>query len=141
MTVKMKILVIEDDPLNRKLFNDVLNLSGFETILSVDGLDAMALAEQHMPDAIIMDMQLPYKSGLDITRTLKETPHLANIPVIAVTGFTASAHRKTCMDSGCDGYLIKPLQIWDLTEIVCRLIGIPVPQLRPIAFNALPVCP
>ena len=137
----MKILVVEDDALNRKLYSDVLNLSGFETVLSVDGLDTVELAEQHMPDAIIMDMQLPYKSGLEITRALKKTLHLAQIPVIAITGFAATDHRKICLDNGCDEYLTKPLPIWDLTEIVCRLVGIPVPEIRTSAINALPVCP
>jgi len=137
----LKVLIVEDDALNRKLYCDVLNLSGFETVSSADGLDAVELAERHRPDAIIMDMRLPHRSGLEITQMIKTKPHLAEIPVIAVSGFYAAEHRKKCLEGGFDEYLPKPVSIWELTKIVCRLVGTPAPQATQAALSSLPVRP
>lgn len=124
----MKILIVEDDHLNMKLYCDILSLSGFEPIKSSDGLDAVALAEKHAPSAILMDMRLPYKNGLEITQELKSVPHLAHIPIIALTGFAAPSHRELCLSNGCDIYMSKPISIWELVASISKIVGLPVPK-------------
>lgn len=85
--MKQKVLIVEDNELNMKLFNDLLEAHGIETIQTRDGRQAFGLAKAHRPDLIIMDIQLPEVSGLDITKMIKEDPDLKSIPVIAVTAF------------------------------------------------------
>ena len=82
-----KVLIVEDNELNMKLFHDLLDAQGYETLQTREGLQALALARQHRPDLILMDIQLPEISGLEVTKWLKEDDELAHIPVIAVTAF------------------------------------------------------
>jgi len=82
-----KILIVEDNDLNMKLFNDLLQAHGYETLQTVDGRDALKLAREHSPDLILMDIQLPEISGLEVTKMLKVDDDLKGIPVIAVTAF------------------------------------------------------
>ena len=82
-----KILIVEDNDLNMKLFNDLLQANGYETVQTVDGRDALKLAREHTPDLILMDIQLPEISGLEVTKMLKADDDLKGIPVIAVTAF------------------------------------------------------
>jgi len=124
----MKILIIEDDHLNMKLYCDILKLNGFEPVTSTNGMDAVELAEKHAPAVILMDMRLPYKNGLQITQELKSTAHLAHIPVIALTGFAAPEHRELCLSNGCDEYMAKPISIWELVASVSRILGLPIPD-------------
>lgn len=82
-----KVLIVEDNELNMKLFHDLLDSQGYETLQTREGLQALALARQHRPDLILMDIQLPEISGLEVTKWLKDDEELAHIPVIAVTAF------------------------------------------------------
>ena len=81
------VLIVEDNELNMKLFHDLLDAHGYRTIQTRNGLDALALAREHRPDLVLMDIQLPEVSGLEVTRWLKEDDELRNIPVVAVTAF------------------------------------------------------
>ncbi|MEQ9350516.1 MAG: response regulator, partial [Alphaproteobacteria bacterium] len=82
-----KVLIVEDNELNMKLFNDLLEAHGYTTLQTRDGLNALAMAREHQPDLILMDIQLPEVSGLEVTRQLKDDAELKAIPVVAVTAF------------------------------------------------------
>jgi two-component system cell cycle response regulator DivK len=81
------VLIVEDNELNMKLFHDLLDAHGYETLQTRNGVEALQLAREHHPDLILMDIQLPEVSGLEVTKWLKEDDHLREIPVIAVTAF------------------------------------------------------
>src|SRR2546423_13526908 len=81
------VLIVEDNELNMKLFNDLLEAHGYATLQTRDGMEALKIAREHRPDLIVMDIQLPEVSGLDVTKWLKEDDNLREIPVIAVTAF------------------------------------------------------
>src|SRR5699024_7561659 len=81
------VLVVEDNELNMKLFHDLLQAHGYSVLQTRDGMDALRLARRHRPDLILMDIQLPEVSGLEVTKWLKEDDDLKEIPVVAVTAF------------------------------------------------------
>ena len=87
MPMTKTVLIVEDNELNMKLFHDLLDAHGYETLQTRNGVEALQLAREHHPDLILMDIQLPEVSGLEVTKWLKEDDHLREIPVIAVTAF------------------------------------------------------
>lgn len=113
-----KIMIVEDNELNMKLFNDLLEANGFETVTTRDGATALDLARTHMPDLILMDIQLPEISGLDITRQLKAEDDLKHIPVIAVTAFAMKGDEDKIKECGCEGYVSKPISIMSFIETI-----------------------
>ncbi len=113
-----KVMIVEDNELNMKLFNDLLETRGYETIRITDGLEAMKMARQVMPDVIIMDIQLPEISGLEVTKWLKEDPELRSIPVIAVTAFAMKGDEQRMREGGCDDYIAKPISVTRFLETV-----------------------
>jgi two-component system cell cycle response regulator DivK len=108
---RRKILIVEDNILNMKLFNDVLVAHGYETLQSRDGPEALSLARRHRPDLILMDIQLPEVSGLEVTRWLKEDAELRAIPVVAITAFAMKGDEEKIRAGGCEGYIAKPISI------------------------------
>jgi two-component system, cell cycle response regulator DivK len=118
-----KVLIVEDNALNMRLFNDLLEASGYETLQCVDGAKAVGLALDARPDLIIMDIQLPEVSGLDITRWLKDDERTANIPVLAVTAFAMRTDEMLVREAGCEGYLSKPIQVRSFLKTVDDLIA------------------
>jgi two-component system cell cycle response regulator DivK len=118
-----KVLVVEDNELNMKLFCDLLDAYGFETVESRDGLRAMDLAREHKPDLIIMDIQLPEVSGLDLTRWIKDDESIRAIPIMAVTAFAMRADEMHVRDAGCEAYMSKPIQMMPFIDTVRRLTG------------------
>ena len=106
-----KVLIVEDNELNMKLFHDLLDAQGYETLETRDGLQALALARLHRPDLILMDIQLPEISGLEVTKWLKEDDELAKIPVIAVTAFAMKGDEERIREGGCEAYLSKPISV------------------------------
>src|SRR3974377_149201 len=86
--VAKKVLIVEDNDLNMKLFNDLLEAHGYTTLQTKDGVEALRMAREHRPDLILMDIQLPEVSGLEVTKWLKEDDQLRQIPVVAVTAFS-----------------------------------------------------
>ncbi|MEO1029430.1 MAG: response regulator [Pseudomonadota bacterium] len=120
---KQSVLVVEDNELNMQLFCDLLDAFDYETYCCRDGASVVDLARKHQPDLIIMDIQLPEVSGLDITRWLKDDPELAHIPVLAVTAFAMRADENRVMEAGCEGYLAKPIQMRTFIGKVEQLIG------------------
>ena len=116
------ILIVEDDELNMKFENDLLRAHDYDTILSVDGSDALSLAREHHPDLIIMDIQLPEVSGIEHTKALKADDALKDIPILAVTAFAMSGDKEKILEAGCDGYIAKPISVSDLLETAEKLI-------------------
>jgi two-component system cell cycle response regulator DivK len=110
-SARRKILIVEDNILNMKLFRDILVAHGYETLQSRDGAEAMALTRRHRPDLILMDIQLPEVSGLQVIKWLKEDEELQAIPVIAVTAFAMKGDEQKIREGGCEGYIAKPISI------------------------------
>ena len=109
--IRKKVLVVEDNELNMKLFCDLLGAFGYEPVKSRDGLKALELAREHHPALIIMDINLPEVSGLDLTRWIKDDDDLADIPVMAVTAFAMRSDEQRVREAGCEAYMSKPIQM------------------------------
>ena len=105
------ILIVEDNELNMKLFNDLLESKGYKIIQTASGLNAVELAREHKPDLILMDIQLPEVSGLEVTKWLKSDDELAHIPVIAVTAFAMKGDEEKILEGGCEAYISKPISV------------------------------
>ena len=118
-----KVLIVEDNELNMKLFHDLLDAQGYETLQTREGLQALALARQHRPDLILMDIQLPEISGLEVTKWLKEDDDLSHIPVVAVTAFAMKGDEERIRDGGCEAYISKPISVTHFLDTVRRYLG------------------
>ncbi|CUW38775.1 Polar-differentiation response regulator DivK(CheY-like superfamily,26-144) [Magnetospirillum sp. XM-1] len=116
------VLIVEDNDLNMKLFNDLLQANGYETIQTKDGREAMDIARKHRPDLILMDIQLPEISGLEITKMLKNDAELKAIPVIAVTAFAMNGDEEKIREGGCEGYIAKPISVANFLQTVARFL-------------------
>jgi len=106
-----RVLIVEDNKIDMKLMKDSLERSEYETLQAEDGLEAINLALARLPDLILMDIQLPEISGLEITRRLKGDDRSRRIPIVAVTAFAMGWHEREALDSGCDGYISKPISV------------------------------
>ena len=118
-----KVLIVEDNDLNMKLFNDLLVAHGYGTLQSKDGNEALALARQHRPDLILMDIQLPEISGLEVTQWLKADNELRRIPIIAVTAFAMKGDEERIREGGCEAYIAKPISIAHFLQTVERFLS------------------
>ena len=105
------VLVVEDNELNKKLFCDLLIANGYKTIHTNDGMEVLGLARTHKPDLILMDIQLPEVSGLEITHWIKNDPELKSIPIIAITAFAMKGDEERIREGGCEGYISKPISV------------------------------
>ncbi len=117
------VLIVEDNELNMKLFSDLLQAHGFNTIQTRSGLDAIDLARTHMPDVILMDIQLPEVSGLEVTKWLKDDDRVKHIPVIAITAFAMKGDEERIREGGCEAYLSKPISVQKFLETVKNFVG------------------
>ena len=106
-----RILVVEDNKLDMRLLKDILEGSGCETLQAADGLEAIDLAFASLPDLILMDIQLPEISGLEVSRQLKGDDRSRRIPIVAVTAFAMGWHEREALDSECDAYISKPISV------------------------------
>jgi two-component system cell cycle response regulator DivK len=116
-------MIVEDNELNMKLFHDLLEAHGYRTICTRDGLKVPDLAHRHRPDLILMDIQLPEVSGLEVTKWLKEDPELKAIPVVAVTAFAMKGDEERIREGGCEAYLSKPIRVPEFIETVRHFLG------------------
>jgi two-component system cell cycle response regulator DivK len=116
------VLIVEDNELNMKLFNDLLEAHGYITIQTRDGMEALQLAAEKRPDLIVMDIQLPEVSGLDVTRQLKQDPELRHIPIIAVTAFAMKGDEEKIREGGCEDYIAKPISVTKFLETVQKYL-------------------
>jgi two-component system cell cycle response regulator DivK len=118
-----RVMIVEDNELNMKLFKDLIEASGYETIRTRNGLDALDLARAHKPDLILMDIQLPEVSGLEVTKWLKEDDELHRIPVIAVTAFAMKGDEERIRKGGCEAYISKPISVVSFVETIKSYLG------------------
>lgn len=118
-----KIMIVEDNDLNLKLFRDLLSAHGYDIAETKDGLEAVALARRYQPDLILMDIQLPEISGLDITRAIKADSEMKRIPIIAVTAFAMKDDEAKILQAGCEAYISKPISIGPFLATVRRFLG------------------
>jgi len=109
-TVKT-VLIVEDNELNMKLFNDLLEAHGYRVLQTREGLSALDIAREHKPDLILMDIQLPEVSGIEVTKWLKEDDDLRSIPVVAVTAFAMKGDEQKIREGGCEAYISKPISV------------------------------
>ncbi len=109
-----RILVVEDQEDNRAILRDLLQSVGYELVEAVNGEEALAIALEHKPDLILMDIQLPVVDGYEATRRIKAEPALQGIPVIAVTSYALSGDEEKAREAGCDDYVTKPFSPRDL---------------------------
>ncbi|NBX04031.1 MAG: response regulator [Alphaproteobacteria bacterium] len=121
--MRKRILIVEDNDLNLKLFRDLLTAHGYETVETREGLEALPMTRAEMPDLILMDIQLPEISGLDVTRQLKADDKLRHIPVIAVTAFAMKDDEEKILAAGCQAYISKPISIVPFLNTVRKFLG------------------
>ncbi len=118
-----KILLIEDNQMNRDMLSRRLTRKGCEVVIAVDGEQGMAMARAEAPDLILMDMSLPVLDGWEATRQLKAAPETQAIPVIALTAHAMAGDREKAVEAGCDDYDIKPIELPRLLEKIEALLG------------------
>src|SRR5690625_472823 len=116
------VLVVEDNELNMKLFHDLLQAHGYSVLQTRDGMDALRLARRHRPDLILMDIQLPEVSGLEVTKWLKEDDDLKEIPVVAVTAFAMKGDEEKIREGGCEAYIAKPISVTSFMSTIRRFL-------------------
>ncbi len=117
------VLVVEDNDLNMKLFHDLLEAQGYDVLQTRDGMEALKIAREHMPDLILMDIQLPEVSGLEVTKWLKEDESLRAIPVVAVTAFAMKGDEEKIREGGCEAYIAKPISVTNFLETVAKYLN------------------
>ena len=112
------VLIVEDNELNMKLFNDLLEAHGYATIQTKSGVEAVELARRYRPNLILMDIQLPEVSGLEVTQWLKDDEELRTIPIVAITAFAMKGDEEKIRQGGCEAYLSKPISVVKFLETV-----------------------
>ena len=121
--MKKKVLIVEDNELNMKLFDDLLDAHGYATVKTRDGRQVIEIARAEKPNLILMDIQLPEVSGLEVTQWLKNEDDLKSIPVVAVTAFAMKGDEEKIRQGGCEDYISKPISITDFIAVVQKHIG------------------
>lgn len=116
------VLIVEDNELNMKLFHDLLEAHGYNTLEARTGPEAIELADEYRPDLILMDIQLPEVSGLEVTQTIKNNKELVDIPIIAVTAFAMKGDEERIRQGGCEDYIAKPISVVTFLEKVKRYL-------------------
>ena len=118
-----RVLIVEDNELNMKLFSDLLGAHGYETAQTREGLKAIGLAKEFKPDLILMDIQLPEVSGLEVTKWIKDDAELRDIPIVAVTAFAMKGDEKRIRDGGCEAYISKPITVSSFLATIRQFAG------------------
>ena len=116
--MKKRVLIVEDNELNMKLFNDLLEANGYDTIQTRNGVEAVGLAREHKPDLILMDIQLPGVDGLHLTRKLKADPAMRDVVILALTAYAMKGDEQKAREAGCDGYIAKPIDTRSLPGVI-----------------------
>ena len=120
--LKEKILIVEDNPQNMRLVGMTLRAKGYTLLEASDGEEALDLVTRERPDLIIMDMQLPKVSGLEVTRRLRQMPAFSHIPIIALTAYAMKGDKEKFIEAGCDAYLSKPINTRELPKVVAKMV-------------------
>lgn len=119
----MKILLVEDNEMNRDMLSRRLERKGYEVVIAVDGQQGVAMAQTEIPDLILMDMSLPVLDGWEATRLLKATPTTQAIPIVALTAHAMAGDQQKCFEAGCDAYDTKPVEFARLLGKIQTLLG------------------
>jgi two-component system cell cycle response regulator DivK len=130
LRVAKTVLIVEDNELNMKLFHDLLESYGYDTLGTRNGIEALELARTHRPDLILMDIQLPDVSGLEVTKWIKADPELRRIPIVAVTAFAMNGDEERIRQGGCEAYLSKPISIAKFMETVRSFLSVAEAECR-----------
>ena len=118
-----KILVVDDNDVNRTLLKDVLQLRGYEILEAKDGKEGVRLARENLPDLILMDVQMPVMNGMAATKMLKADPRTKDIKIVSLTAYAVDADEQEFLKTGFDDYLSKPFSVRNLTDKVSQLVG------------------
>ncbi len=121
--VPKKVLIVEDNELNTKLFSDLLTAQGYDSMSVQDGAQVLQAVQSYKPDLILMDIQIPNISGLQVTRQLKKSHVLSHIPVVAVTAFAMEGDEEKIREGGCQGYLSKPISVTAFLDTVRHFLN------------------
>jgi two-component system cell cycle response regulator DivK len=117
------VLIVEDNELNMKLFNDLLEARGYRVLQARDGNQGLEMARRHRPDLILMDIQLPGMSGLAVTKSIKDDDSLKAIPIIAVTAFAMKGDEARIREAGCEAYVAKPIATGAFLKTVAQYLS------------------
>ena len=120
--MKEKILIVEDNPPNMRLIEMTLRTKGYSLLKATDGEEALDMAINHKPDLIIMDIQLPKVSGVEVVKRLRQLPGFNRIPIIAVTAYVMKGDKERIIKAGCDAYLSKPINTHQLPKVVAKML-------------------
>src|SRR3712207_5806197 len=118
-----KILLVEDNEMNRDMLSRRLERKGYQVVMAVDGQAGVNMARSETPDLILMDMSLPVMDGWEATRQLKASPETQAIPIIALTAHAMSGDREKALEAGCDDYDTKPIELPHLLDKIEALLG------------------
>jgi two-component system, cell cycle response regulator DivK len=127
--VGQKIMIVEDNELNLRLFCDLLRAHGFEVEPVRDGREALERAREFEPELVVMDIQMPHISGLELIEQMKKEEALAPVPVLAVTAYAAKGDEERIRDAGAEGYVSKPISVMKFVEAVRALLPAEEEQL------------
>ncbi|MDD4859124.1 MAG: response regulator [Dehalococcoidales bacterium] len=120
---QVKVLIVEDNPLNMRLIEMTLRTGGYHLLRAADGEDALAMARKEKPSLIIMDIQLPGMSGLEVTRLLRRSPEFAGTPIIALTAYAMKGDETRFLEAGCSAYVPKPIDIRKFPKLVADMLS------------------
>jgi len=117
-----KILIVEDNPQNMRLVEMALSAESYFLLEATNGEEALEIAKKERPDLIIMDVQLPKMSGLEVTRKLRGIPEFNRTPIIAITAYAMKGDEEKALDAGCNAYLSKPIRARDLPNLIAKML-------------------
>jgi two-component system cell cycle response regulator DivK len=120
--MSQKILIVEDNPQNMRLIEMALSAEDYTLLEATDGEEALGVARKECPDLIIMDIQLPKMSGLEVTKKLREIPEFNRTPIIAITAYAMKGDKEKALDAGCNAYLSKPISARDLPNLIAKML-------------------
>jgi len=123
------VLIVEDNPKNRKVFKDLLRIHGYKSLEAVNGEEGYKMAKEHKPDLILMDVQLPGIDGYKVTRRLKSEVDTEDIPIIIVTSFAMEGEENEAREAGCNDYISKPINIHQFVETIKK--HLPTQKIKP----------
>jgi CheY-like chemotaxis protein len=129
----MKILIAEDNPVNRELLRELLEMQGYEIFEACNGQEALSMIEQNRPDLLVLDLGMPVLDGFGTIQKIRSDPAMANLPVLAATAYAMRGDREKTLEAGFDGYLSKPINPATLKQEIDRLIGVLKAEKAPAA--------
>jgi len=121
-TLEEKILIVEDNPQNMKLIELLLRTKSYTLLEATDGEEALDMATREQPDLIVMDIQLPKLSGLEVTKRLRQMPAFSHTPIIAITAYAMKGDKERFLEAGCDAYLSKPVSTRELPGMIDKML-------------------